>query len=139
MTSKVTRHKQISLERKRTGGGGLFFNVVGLGTAAAVLTIWCIVLLCCFVFLDEQDQILIDGMEKFCAALDVDPTDVVMLVMAWHLKAETMCEFTRAGFVQGWTELKYVLISVILSLMAVEYRSTNQAQLNLFTYCCHQF
>ncbi|KAG0333363.1 DCN1-like protein 2 [Podila horticola] len=57
-------------------------------------------------FEDEQDQILIEGMEKFCVALDVDPTDVVMLVMAWHLKAEQMCEFKRAGFVQGWAELK---------------------------------
>ncbi|KAF9177950.1 DCN1-like protein 2 [Haplosporangium sp. Z 767] len=57
-------------------------------------------------FKDEQNQILIEGMEKFCAALDVDPTDVVMLVMAWHLKAENMCEFTRAGFVEGWTKLR---------------------------------
>jgi len=87
--------------------------VVGFGNAAAVLTIWCFVPLFCFIFLDEQDQILIDGMEKFCAALDVDPTDVVMLVMAWHLKAEDMCEFTRAGFVQGWTELKYVVMLAV--------------------------
>ncbi|KAF9175815.1 hypothetical protein BGX20_011200 [Mortierella sp. AD010] len=57
-------------------------------------------------FKDEPNQILIDGMEKFCAALDVDPTDVVMLVMAWHLKAENMCEFTRTGFVEGWTKLR---------------------------------
>ncbi|KAG0053175.1 hypothetical protein BGZ89_002988 [Linnemannia elongata] len=57
-------------------------------------------------FKDEKDQILIDGMEKFCAALDVDPTDVVMLVMAYHLKAENMCEFTRAGFIEGWTKLR---------------------------------
>ncbi|KAF8972000.1 hypothetical protein BGZ46_010167 [Entomortierella lignicola] len=57
-------------------------------------------------FKDEPDQILIEGMEKFCAALDVDPTDVVMLVMAWHLKAENMCEFTRAGFIEGWTKLR---------------------------------
>jgi DCN1-like protein 1/2 len=60
------------------------------------------------IFLDEKDLILIDGMEKFCAALDVDPTDVVMLVMAYHLKAENMCEFTRAGFIEGWTKLRYV-------------------------------
>ncbi|KAF9339622.1 hypothetical protein BGZ91_005294 [Linnemannia elongata] len=57
-------------------------------------------------FKDEKDQILIEGMEKFCAALDVDPTDVVMLVMAYHLKAENMCEFTRAGFIEGWTKLR---------------------------------
>ncbi|KAF9436731.1 hypothetical protein BGZ76_003131 [Entomortierella beljakovae] len=56
-------------------------------------------------FKDEPNQILIEGMEKFCEALDVDPTDVVMLVMAWHLKAENMCEFSRAGFIEGWTSL----------------------------------
>ncbi|KAF9579640.1 hypothetical protein BGW38_004027, partial [Lunasporangiospora selenospora] len=57
-------------------------------------------------FKDEPNLILVDGMEKFCVALDVDPTDVVMLVMAFHLKAERMCEFTRAGFVEGWTKLR---------------------------------
>ncbi|KAF9146362.1 hypothetical protein BGX30_001376 [Mortierella sp. GBA39] len=57
-------------------------------------------------FKDEKDQILIEGMEKFCETLDVDPTDVVMLVMAYHLKAENMCEFTRAGFIEGWTKLR---------------------------------
>lgn len=57
-------------------------------------------------FKDEKDHILIEGMEKFCATLDVDPTDVVMLVMAYHLKAENMCEFTRAGFIEGWTKLR---------------------------------
>lgn len=64
-------------------------------------------------FLDEKDQILIEGMEKFCVALDVDPTDVVMLVMAYHLKAENMCEFTRSGFIEGWTKLRYDGISVL--------------------------
>ncbi|ORZ12480.1 hypothetical protein BCR41DRAFT_100524 [Lobosporangium transversale] len=58
-------------------------------------------------FKDDTNYILIEGMEKFCAALDVDPTDVVMLVMAWHLKAENMCEFTRSGFIEGWTKLRY--------------------------------
>ncbi|KAG0227474.1 DCN1-like protein 2 [Actinomortierella wolfii] len=55
---------------------------------------------------DDPDHILIDGMVRFCADLEVDPTDVVMIVMAWHLKAENMCEFKRAGFVEGWTQLK---------------------------------
>jgi hypothetical protein len=60
-----------------------------------------------FFFLDDDNLILVEGTEQFCAALDVDPTDVVVLVMAWHLKAERMCEFTRDGFVQGWKELGY--------------------------------
>ncbi|RUO96147.1 Cullin binding-domain-containing protein [Jimgerdemannia flammicorona] len=29
-----------------------------------------------------------------------------MLVVAWHLDAERMAEFTRQGFVNGWTKLK---------------------------------
>ncbi|KAF8937737.1 hypothetical protein BGZ58_002228 [Dissophora ornata] len=57
-------------------------------------------------FKDEKDLILIEGTERFCEALDVDPTDVAVLVLAWHLKAENMCEFTRAGFVGGWTQLR---------------------------------
>ncbi|KAG9070718.1 hypothetical protein KI688_008257 [Linnemannia hyalina] len=57
-------------------------------------------------FKDEKDYILIEGMEKFCEALDVDPTDVVMLVMAYHLKSENMCEFSRTGFIEGWTKLR---------------------------------
>lgn len=56
-------------------------------------------------FKDDDNHIYIDGLVRFCSALDVDPTDVVMLVMAWHLKSEKMCEFTRTGFVQGWRKL----------------------------------
>lgn len=29
-----------------------------------------------------------------------------MLVVAWHLEAERMAEFSRQGFVNGWTKLK---------------------------------
>ncbi|KAF9999136.1 hypothetical protein BGZ65_005463, partial [Modicella reniformis] len=56
-------------------------------------------------FKDDKDHIHIDGMEKFCYTLAVDPTDVAMLVMAWYLKAEKMCEFTRSGFIEGWKKL----------------------------------
>ena len=57
------------------------------------------------IYIDDQDLILVDGTVKLCATLDVDPTDVVVLVLAWHLKAENMCEFTRKGFIEGWSKL----------------------------------
>ncbi|RUS21371.1 hypothetical protein BC937DRAFT_92900 [Endogone sp. FLAS-F59071] len=54
----------------------------------------------------DQDAIGVDGTIKLCADLDVSPEDVVMLVVAWNLEAERMAEFSRQGFVNGWTKLK---------------------------------
>ncbi|CAJ0880264.1 2373_t:CDS:10 [Entrophospora sp. SA101] len=36
----------------------------------------------------------------------VDPEDVGMLVMAWHLKAEKIGEFKYEGFIEGWSKLR---------------------------------
>ncbi|AQK56585.1 Defective in cullin neddylation protein [Zea mays] len=37
-----------------------------------------------------------------CVSLcQVDPQDIVMLVISWHMKASTMCEFTRQEFIGG--------------------------------------
>jgi DCN1-like protein 1/2 len=54
---------------------------------------------------EERDLILVEGTEMLCQDLQVDPTDVVVLVLAWHLKCENMCEFKRDGWIKGWTEL----------------------------------
>ncbi|KAJ1341248.1 hypothetical protein BSLG_004183 [Batrachochytrium salamandrivorans] len=37
--------------------------------------------------------------------LALDPADVVVLVLAFHLKCENMCEFTRSGWQNGWLAL----------------------------------
>lgn len=50
---------------------------------------------------DNADKIDVDGMQRFCEDLAVDPSDVVMLVLAWRLEASAMCEFQRAEFVNG--------------------------------------
>ncbi|ORY06092.1 hypothetical protein K493DRAFT_296167 [Basidiobolus meristosporus CBS 931.73] len=55
----------------------------------------------------DEDAILVEGTERLCNDLEVDPTDVVMLVVAWHLNAERMCEFKRKGFVDGWAALGF--------------------------------
>ncbi|KAJ3217463.1 DCN1-like protein 1 [Dinochytrium kinnereticum] len=53
----------------------------------------------------DVDAIGIEGTEQLCEALEVDPTDIVTLVLAWHLKCENACEFKRDGWIQGWTAL----------------------------------
>ncbi|KAM6951869.1 DCN1-like protein 3 [Aplochiton taeniatus] len=51
---------------------------------------------------DEQDDdILEEGMERFCNDLCVDPAEFRVLVLAWKFQAATMCKFTRKEFVEG--------------------------------------
>ncbi|CAK9208213.1 unnamed protein product [Sphagnum tenellum] len=67
-----------------------------------------------------SDMILVDGVSAFCDDLQVDPGDVVMLVISWHMKAATMCEFSRQEFIEGLQmlgvdsidKLKYLLPSL---------------------------
>jgi len=43
----------------------------------------------------ELQEILADGVEQFCLDLEVDPTEFVVLALAWKFKASTMCRFTK--------------------------------------------
>ncbi|XP_031487511.1 uncharacterized protein LOC116255719 isoform X2 [Nymphaea colorata] len=47
------------------------------------------------------DMIMADGIASLCDDLQVDPGDIVMLVVSWHMKAATMCEFSRQEFIGG--------------------------------------
>jgi DCN1-like protein 1/2 len=47
----------------------------------------------------------VEGTEKFCEDLQVDPSDIVMLVIAFHLECHRMCEFTREEWISGWSKL----------------------------------
>ncbi|XP_068325464.1 uncharacterized protein [Pyrus communis] len=49
----------------------------------------------------DADMILVDGISLLCNDLQVDPQDIVMLVVSWHMKAATMCEFSKEEFVEG--------------------------------------
>ena len=46
------------------------------------------------------------GMEKFCEDIGVEPENVVMLAIAWHLEAQTMGFFTLAEWLKGMTKLQ---------------------------------
>ena len=54
---------------------------------------------------DHGDIISIDGTIELCADLGVDPEDVVLLAVAYELKAPGVGEFTRAGWRDGWRNL----------------------------------
>ncbi|KAI5475721.1 hypothetical protein MNV49_001014 [Pseudohyphozyma bogoriensis] len=43
-----------------------------------------------------------DGTTLYCEDLQIEPSDVVMLALAWLLKAPTMPRFSKKGFVEGW-------------------------------------
>lgn len=47
------------------------------------------------------DMVLVDGITLLCNDLQVDPQDIVMLVVSWHMKAATMCEFSKQEFIGG--------------------------------------
>ncbi|GAB2276350.1 hypothetical protein Dimus_011080 [Dionaea muscipula] len=47
------------------------------------------------------DMISADGISSLCNDLQVDPQDIVMLVLSWHMKAATMCEFSKQEFIGG--------------------------------------
>ncbi|XP_048425841.1 DCN1-like protein 1 isoform X1 [Pyrus x bretschneideri] len=51
------------------------------------------------------DMILVDGISLLCNDLQVDPQDIVMLVVSWHMKAATMCEFSKQEFIDGLESL----------------------------------
>ena len=55
---------------------------------------------------EDQDAILAEGVEKFCVDLKVDPTDFIMLVIAWKFQASEMCRFTRKEFMDGCKNLR---------------------------------
>jgi len=54
---------------------------------------------------NEEDYIGPTGVTTFLGDLGVDPEDVVVLVLAWHLKAVEMGYFTKKEFTEGFKAL----------------------------------
>mmetsp|Transcript_20844 Transcript_20844/g.52876 ORF Transcript_20844/g.52876 Transcript_20844/m.52876 type:complete len:234 (+) Transcript_20844:184-885(+) len=53
----------------------------------------------------KEDKIDVEGMQRFCDDLECDPSDIAMLVLAWRLDANAMCEFQRREFMDGCRKL----------------------------------
>lgn len=54
----------------------------------------------------DADAILVDGTLRLCQDLSVDPEDVVLLAVAYELKCPAVAEWTREGWITGWTNLR---------------------------------
>eukprot|EP00800_Vazella_pourtalesii_P009509 TRINITY_DN238_c0_g1_i1.p1 TRINITY_DN238_c0_g1~~TRINITY_DN238_c0_g1_i1.p1 ORF type:complete len:280 (+),score=58.59 TRINITY_DN238_c0_g1_i1:105-944(+) len=53
----------------------------------------------------DNSTIMAGGVERFCNDLKVDPTDFIVLAIAWKFQADRMCMFTREQFMNGCSEL----------------------------------
>jgi len=53
----------------------------------------------------DSETIQVDGIERLCSDLGVEVTDPVMLMIAWQMRCEQMCIFTRQEWSQGLTEM----------------------------------
>ncbi|XP_051133817.1 uncharacterized protein LOC127253319 [Andrographis paniculata] len=53
----------------------------------------------------HADMMLADGITLLCNDLQIDPQDIAMLVVSWHMKAATMCEFSKQEFIDGLQSL----------------------------------
>lgn len=54
---------------------------------------------------DEEGVMGVEGISQLCADLGVEPDDVVVLVLSWHLEAETMCTYSQKEFEDGMAKL----------------------------------
>jgi hypothetical protein len=53
----------------------------------------------------DEDAICVEGMEKLCQDLEVEPTDISVLILAHLMNASKMCVFTRKEWALGWSSL----------------------------------
>eukprot|EP00210_Caulerpa_lentillifera_P004409 g4206.t1 len=53
----------------------------------------------------NEDRILAEGVSQFCEDLQVNPTDISLLVFSYHAKAEHMGTFTKEEFTNGMMDL----------------------------------
>eukprot|EP01103_Thecamoeba_quadrilineata_P005021 TRINITY_DN14877_c0_g1_i1.p1 TRINITY_DN14877_c0_g1~~TRINITY_DN14877_c0_g1_i1.p1 ORF type:complete len:275 (+),score=51.90 TRINITY_DN14877_c0_g1_i1:52-876(+) len=68
---------------------------------------------------DDLEHIGPDNMIRFCKDIDIDPENVVMLVMAWHLEAQVMGYFSKQEFIRGFQKLRIDSLAKIKSQIKV--------------------
>ncbi|AQK56590.1 Defective in cullin neddylation protein [Zea mays] len=98
-----TRHLEELYNRYK---GGIFYSLLRQSSFYALSLIFfsnftCAIMLCLDCSEPDADMIMVEGISQICNDLQVDPQDIVMLVISWHMKASTMCEFTRQEFIGG--------------------------------------
>lgn len=61
----------------------------------------------------DENSIGPEGIERFCSDIGLDPSNVLVLVFAWHLNASRMGYFTRSEWTQGLGKLRVSAIGEI--------------------------
>ena len=54
----------------------------------------------------DEDAILAEGIEVLCEDLNVRPEELKVLILAWNMRAETMCKLTCQEFMSGCRKLR---------------------------------
>jgi len=78
---------------------------------------------------DDADHIGPENMARFLKDLDVDPLDIEVLQLAWHLEASEMAYFARREFISGFQKMGVDSILKIknqLKLMPQELEDQNK-------------
>jgi len=86
---------------------------------------------------EEEDMILMDGVERLCSDLGLQPDDFKILILAWKFNAEQMCQFTRQEVINGCKALNAESLSQIrhrLNELVVQLRSEPQLFKNLYRF-----
>ena len=88
---------------------------------------------------ESEDAILVNGMERFCQDLGVNPAEFIVLVLAWKFNASKMCRFTRQEFYEGCKLLKADNVNSLKHKMAdmekeVRQKSEDFRELYKFTF-----
>eukprot|EP00775_Hariotina_reticulata_P012415 gene12415-12550_t len=53
----------------------------------------------------HSDMVLAEGISKLCEDLAVEPTDIVLLVISYHMNANIMCEYSHDEWVTGLSRI----------------------------------
>lgn len=77
---------------------------------------------------ESEDAILAAGMEQFCEDLDVNPTDFIVLVLAWKFQASEMCRFTREEFINGCQLLGATDVKTLKKRFPTLVQETSQSE-----------
>eukprot|EP00126_Sphaerothecum_destruens_P002610 Sdes_comp16034_c0_seq3m5234 len=84
------------------------------------------------------DAIQVLGIEKFCQDLQLDPSDLLILIIAWKMKAKTMCVFTREEFIKGFLSMGcdsiQKLQSKFISLKTEIFQESSFRDLYMFSF-----
>eukprot|EP00771_Trimastix_marina_P000809 gnl/Trimastix_PCT/1839.p1 GENE.gnl/Trimastix_PCT/1839~~gnl/Trimastix_PCT/1839.p1 ORF type:complete len:228 (-),score=20.58 gnl/Trimastix_PCT/1839:93-776(-) len=88
----------------------------------------------------EKGMIYAEGIQAFCTDLNVDPMDVVLLVISWKCGAETMGEYKKQEWMKGFQAMGVdSLHTLSRKLSALRNEPKSSAMFPDFYRFCYRF